>query len=103
MRIRDKRLYIRVTEEEGRFRREKAQKQGMTITDYIINCSLDKNIYILNGLEDVILKQKEIGRYLDKMILTTKMNNLSDDALRPVIDGHIKVTEMIGSVIRKVK
>lgn len=44
-----------------------AKKAGMTVTDYIVACSMGKEIVRVEGLDDILTELKAQGRNLNQL------------------------------------
>ena len=68
----DKRINIRLTEQEKNLIEKKANKCNMTITNYIINSCLKNKIIVINGLDKVDTELRRIGNNINQL---TKLAN----------------------------
>ena len=60
--MKNKKLSIRISEADWQRFHEKAEQADMTLTEYITDCCLGKQIVVIDGLDEVIRQQKAIGR-----------------------------------------
>ena len=100
-RRRDMTLTIRVTEKEKGYIKKRAEKAGLTVTDYIVRLSLETPIFIPVNMQPFLLELKRIGNNINQ--LTTKVNSkvFSSYNFREFIDAIEKLTERIGDVGRR--
>ena len=100
-RRRDTTLTIRVTEKEKQYIKKRAEKAGLTVTDYIVRLSLETPIFIPVNMQPFFLELKRIGNNINQ--LTTKVNSkvFSSYNFREFIDAIEKLTERIGDVGRR--
>lgn len=71
-RKRDKTLTIRVTEKEKAYIQKRAEKAGLSITDYMVRLSLETPIYLPANMQPILLELKRIGNNVNQ--LTQKVN-----------------------------
>ncbi len=100
-RKRDETLTIRVTEKEKQYIKKRAEKAGLSVTDYIVRLSLETPIFIPVNMQPFLLELKRIGNNINQ--LTTKVNSkvFSSYNFREFIDALEKLTERIGEVGRR--
>lgn len=100
-RRRDMTLTIRVTEKEKQYIKKRAEKAGLTVTDYIVRLSLETPIFIPVNMQPFLLELKRIGNNINQ--LTTKVNSkvFSSYNFREFIDAIEKLTERIGDIGRR--
>jgi len=66
-RKRPKQIVIRVSEEELAKIKLKVQKSNLKQSEYIIKCLLEKDIYVVEGLGELIKQVKYIGNNLNQI------------------------------------
>ena len=57
----DKQFSIRISAQDLETIRQKAVQAHMSQSDYVVSCCLGKKIIILDGLKEVLRRQKAIG------------------------------------------
>ena len=103
MRKRNKTIAIRCTEDESRHIHELAGRHSLKLNDFIMRCALGKKIVVVNGVDDIVKQQKAIGRNLNQIATLANMDRLTVVNFQPLLDEHIKVTDMIGQLLREVR
>lgn len=103
MRKKDKTIAIRCTEDESRRIHDTAERHGLKLNDFIMRCALGKKIVVANGIDEIVRQQKAIGRNLNQIATLANMDRLTAVNFQPLLDEHIKVTEMIGQLLREVR
>lgn len=100
-RKRSETLTIRVTKKEKQYIKKRAEKAGLSVTDYIVRLSLETPIFIPVNMQPFLLELKRIGNNINQ--LTTKVNSkvFSSYNFREFIDAIEKLTERIGDVGRR--
>ena len=64
--MKNKKMSIRISEENLAAIHRKAEQADMTFTDYVTKACLGKQIVVIDGLDDVLRQQKAIGRNLNQ-------------------------------------
>lgn len=103
MRKKNKTIAIRCTEDESRCIHDIAKRYGLRLNDFIMRCALGKKIVVANGIDEIVKQQKAIGRNLNQIATLANMDRLTVVNFQPILDEHIKVTEMIGRLLREVR
>ncbi len=100
-RKRSETLTIRVTEKEKQYIKKRAEKAGLSVTDYIVRLSLETPIFIPVNMQPFLLELKRIGNNINQ--LTTKVNSkvFSSYNFEEFIKAIEKLTERIGDVERR--
>lgn len=57
-----------------------AKRAGMTVTDYLVACALNKKITIISGLDEWLAEMKAQGRNLNQLVTRTHLGQ-SDPVL----------------------
>ena len=56
---------------------QRAKAAGMTVTDYLTTCALEKEIVRIDGLDDLLSELKAQGRNLNQLTTLANMGRLS--------------------------
>lgn len=67
MRKSNKQINFRVSEKEYCYIKKQAEKSNITLTDYLKYSALNKNIYVINGLDDATRELAKIGNNLNQL------------------------------------
>jgi len=97
--MKDRKLSIRISEEDLRTLHHKADKANLSMTDYVTKCSLGKQIFIINGLDKVIRQQKAIGRNLNQLTTLCNMGKVSFVDLQPLTDEYVKLNQTLTELL----
>ena len=65
--MKDKKMSIRISEENLALIHQKANKAKLNFTDYVTRACLGKQIVIIDGLDEILKEQKAIGRNLNQL------------------------------------
>ena len=74
--MKNKKLSIRISDADWQRFHEKAEQANMTLTEYITDCCLGKQIVVIDGLDEVIRQQKAIGRNLNQLTTLANMGKV---------------------------
>lgn len=89
-RARPKQIKFRVTEDEFEYIKTQVEKSGLTQNEYITNCLLDKEIYVIKGLKEMTLELKRIGNNVNQIT-------------RAVHEGKANCSEEVEEVQKELK
>ncbi len=65
--LKSKRIEVRITPDDKRKIIENAEISKMSMSEYLINCGLGKNIIIVNGLDEYITELRRIGNNINQL------------------------------------
>ena len=97
--MKDRKLSIRISEEDLQALHHKAEKANMSLTEYITKCSLGKQIFVINGLDEVIRQQKAIGRNLNQLTTLCNMGKISCVNLQSLTDEYVKLNQTLTDLL----
>lgn len=97
--MKDKKLSIRISEEDLRTLHHKADKAKLSITDYVTKCCLGKQIFVINGIDEVIRQQKAIGRNLNQLTTLCNMDKVNCVNLQPLVDEYAKLNQTLTELL----
>ena len=55
----------------------KAEQAKLTMTEYVTQCALGKQIFVIDGLDEVLRQQKAIGKNLNRLTVLGNMGKIS--------------------------
>ena len=74
--MKDRKMSIRISEENLALIHQKAAKAKLNFTDYVTHACLGKQIVIIDGLDEILKEQKAIGRNLNQLTLLANMGRV---------------------------
>ena len=98
--VKSKKLSIRISEENWQRFHEKADQANMTLTEYITDCCLGKQIVVIDGLDEVIRQQKAIGRNLNQLTTLANMGKVNTVYLKELTDAYGQVGDLISDILK---
>ena len=72
----------------------------MTLTEYITDCCLGKQIVVIDGLDEVIRQQKAIGRNLNQLTTLTNMGKVKTVYLQELTDAYAQVGSLLSDILK---
>ena len=72
----------------------------MTFIEYITDCSLGKQIVVIDGLDEVIRQQKAIGRNLNQLTTLTNMGKVKTVYLQELTDAYAQVGSLLSDILK---
>lgn len=73
----------------------------MTLTDYLTACGLQKEIVIIDGLEEVVRQQKAIGRNLNQLTALANMGKINVVFLQELTDAYAQVSSLLSGILKR--
>jgi len=71
----------------------------MTLTEYITDCCLGKQIVVIDGLDEVIRQQKAIGRNLNQITTLANMGRVRTVYLKELTDAYAQVSSLLSDIL----
>lgn len=100
-RKRNKTLSIRLTEKEQTLIYKKAARAKMSVTDFIVALSIDKQINIVEDLKPMLAEMKAYGRNLNQLTTLANMGKVREVNLTEAVELLQKNYDGIFELIRK--
>ena len=66
---------------------------------YVTKCSLGKQIFVINGLDEVIRQQKAIGRNLNQLTTLCNMGKVNCVNLQSLVDEYAKLSQTLTELL----
>lgn len=80
--------------------KRKAEKANMNFTEFVTAAALNKPVTVINGLGDILKKQKAIGRNLNQLTTLCNMGKIVCPDLTELIrqygEVYSKISELSG-------
>ena len=98
--VKNKKLSIRISDADWQRFHEKAEQANMTLTEYITDCCLGKQIVVIDGLDEVIRQQKAIGRNLNQLTTLANMGKMKTVYLKELTDAYAQVGSLLSDILK---
>ena len=99
--MKNKRITLRVSDADWQKLHEKAEVARMTLTEYLTACGLQKEIVIIDGLDEVIRQQKGIGRNLNQLTALSNMGKVKTVYLQELADAYAQVSSLLSEILKR--
>ena len=99
--MKDKRITLRVSDADWQTLHEKATAARMTLTAYLTACGLQKEIVIIDGLDEVIRQQKAIGRNLNQLTTLANMGRVKAVYLQELTEAYTSVSSLLSDILKR--
>ena len=73
----------------------------MTLTEYITDCCLGKQIVVIDGLDEVIRQQKAIGRNLNQLTTLANMGRVKTVYLQELTEAYTSVSSLLSDILKR--
>ena len=99
--MKNRRITLRVSEADWQKLHDKAESAHMTLTEYLTACGLQKEIVIIDGLDEVIRQQKGIGRNLNQLTTLANMGKVKVVYLQELTDAYAAVSSLLSDILKR--
>ena len=99
--VKNKKLSIRISDADWQRFHDKAEQADMTLTEYITDCCLGKQIVVIDGLDEVIRQQKAIGRNLNQLTTLANMGKVKTVYLQELTEAHTSVSSLLSDILKR--
>lgn len=99
--MKNRRITLRVSEADWQKLHDKAGAVRMTLTEYLTACGLQKEIVIIDGLDEVIRQQKGVGRNLNQLTTLTNMGKIKAVYLQELTDAYAQVSSLLSEILKR--
>ena len=99
--MKDKKMSIRISEDDLKTIHLKARKSLLTLTEYVTTCCLGKQIVVIDGLHEVIRLQKTIGRNLNQLTTLANMGRVRVVNLKGLTEQHILMSNLLSEILKR--
>ena len=90
-----KRFNFRVTDPMDALIRKKAADAGMSITDYIILCAIDKKVINYDGLRELTTQVKKLGNNVNQLLILSRQGKIHTVNLTTTQEELKKIHELL--------
>ena len=97
--MKDKKMSIRISEENLNIVHYKAEQAKLTLTEYVTQCVLDKQIFVIDGLDEVLRQQKAIGRNLNRLTVLSNMGKVSCVNLQELTEEYAEFNRTLTDLL----
>ena len=99
--MKDRKMSIRISEDDLKTIHLKARKSLLTLTEYVTTCCLGKQIVVIDGLHEVIRLHKTIGRNLNQLTTLANMGRVRVVNLQELTEQHILMSNLLSEILKR--
>ena len=77
----------------------KAEQAKLTLTEYVTQCVLGKQIFVIDGLDEVIRQQKAFGRNLNRLTVLSNMGKISSVNLKQLTEEYAELNRTLTELL----
>ncbi|MCQ2517019.1 MAG: MobC family plasmid mobilization relaxosome protein [Saccharofermentans sp.] len=99
--MKDKNLHIRISDVDYEIIRSKASLARTTISQYVLKCCLEKQIFVIDGLDEVLRQQKFIGNNLNQLARLANSGAISVVGLTEMVDLYSQVSHKLNELLER--
>lgn len=96
-------ITARLTPSEKSAIQKRAQKAGMTLTAYLVQCGLGKKIVRVDGLQEILSELKAQGRNINQLAMLSNMGRISSLQVEDLINAYRKIYSSLENIAKEVK
>ena len=96
-------ITARMTPADKKAIRQRAKSAGMTVTDYLTTCALDKEIVRIDGLDNLLAELKAQGRNLNQLTTLANMGRITVLRGDDLIGAYTRLCDAVSAVIREAR
>lgn len=97
--MKSRKLSIRISDEDLQTLHHNAERAKLSLTEYVTKCGLGKQIFVINGLDEVIRQQKAIGRNLNQITTLCNMGKIDSVNLQSLTDEYIILNQTLTKLL----
>ena len=97
--MKDRKMSIRISDEDLRTLHHKAEQAKLTLTEYITQCGIDKQIFVIDGLDELICQLKAIGRNLNQLTVLGNMGKVNTINLQKLTDEYAALNQTLTELL----
>ena len=99
--MKNRKLSIRISDSDWRQVHDKAERAGLSLTEYVTACCLGKQIVVIDGLDEVIRQQKAVGRNLNQLTTLANMGKVKTVYLKELTDAYAAGSSLLSDILKQ--
>ena len=96
-------ITARMTAADKKVIQQRATAAGMTVTDYLTNCALGKEIVRVDGLDNLLSELKAQGRNLNQLTALANMGRITVLRGNDLVQEYTRLCNSLSTLIREVR
>ena len=99
--MKNRKLSIRISDDDLQKIHSKAKKSGLSVTNYVTKCCLGKQIFVIDGLDEIIRQQKAVGNNLNQLTTLCNMGRVNIVSLEKMTEEYSKINERLTELLSR--
>ncbi|WP_077532305.1 plasmid mobilization protein [Massiliimalia massiliensis] len=99
--MKTKRLNFRISDETDAVIRDKAKAAKMSITDYVISATTQKEIINFEGLSEVVTQIKRLGNNVNQLLILARQDRIRTVNLSETQEELKQIYELLSAILRR--
>ena len=99
--MKTKRFNFRVSDTMDALIREKAKNAGMSLTDYIILCAINKKVINYDGLRELTTQVKKLGNNVNQLLILSRQGKIKTVNLTATQIELKKIYDLLADKLRR--
>ena len=99
--MKDRKLSIRISEDDLIKIHAKAAKSKLNFTEYVTKSCLGRQIFVVEGLDEVLRQQRAIGRNLNQLTTLANMGRVNCINLTDLTEAVAAVNQSLSSLLER--
>ena len=96
-------ITARMTPADKKVIHQRARAVGMTVTDYLTTCALNKDIVRVEGLDDLLSELKAQGRNLNQLTTLANMGRITVLRGDDLLNEYSRLCDTLSALVREVR
>ena len=92
-------MSIRISDADLQTLHHKAKQAKLTLTEYVTQCALGKQIFVVDGLDEVLRQQKAIGKNLNRLTVLSNMGKVNCVNLDKLTEEYASLNRSITELL----
>jgi len=97
--MKDRKMSIRISESDLQKIHHKADKANLSLTEYVTKVCLGKQIFVVDGLDEIIRQQKAIGRNLNQIATLCNMGKVTCFNFAELTNQYAEVNKLLTDLL----
>ena len=97
--MKDRKMSIRISDADLQTLHHKAKQAKLTLTEYVTQCALGKQIFVVDGLDEVLRQQKAIGKNLNRLTVLSNMGKISSLNLEQLTEEYAALNRTLTELL----
>ncbi|MGN0494524.1 MAG: plasmid mobilization protein [Acutalibacteraceae bacterium] len=99
--MKTKRFNFRVSDTMDALIRDKAKSAGMSISDYIILCAINKKVINYDGLKELTTQVKKLGNNVNQLLILSRQGKIKTVNLTATQIELKKIYDLLADKLRR--